>query len=129
MCGADVVNVATKPACVALVIFVDVVLQCSPPAQNMPQSPQFELSIVGLTHALIGGSHSAGEAAGHAPQTPPVHVWPAAQIWPHAPQLFSSVCVFVQVPEQFVGFCGFAVQSTLHVPAEQTSPGWHGPAS
>ena len=78
-CGVAVVNVAVVPASLADAILTELVLQCSPLAQNVPQSPQFELSVVGLTHALIGGSHSVGDPAGHAPHTPPLQVWPAAQ--------------------------------------------------
>lgn len=47
---------------------------------------------------------------------PPLHVWPAAQRAPHAPQLLGSVCKLAQVPLQLVCPDG------QHVPLEQICP-------
>jgi hypothetical protein len=41
---------------------------------------------------------------------------------PHAPQLFTSVCVFAQAPLQFVVPPGHA---TMQLPAEHTWPAGH----
>ena len=54
-------------------------------------------------------------------QTPTAQTLPAAQTWPHLPQLLLSDETLVQVPLQSVSPLW---QESAHVPAEQTWPFW-----
>jgi hypothetical protein len=50
---------------------------------------------------------------------PPTQFMPAGHLAPQAPQLRSSLCRFVQTPEQFIRPCW---QVSWQVPAEHTMP-------
>ena len=126
-CGVDVVNVAVVPEIVAVVTFAELLLQCSPPPQNVAQSPQFELSMRGSMQVFCTSHVDGFAVVEHGAHTPAEHA-PLAHTLPQVPQLFGSVFVFVHVPKHAVGVAGVALQFATHVPAEQTSLPWHGPA-
>jgi hypothetical protein len=63
----------------------------------LPQPPQFELSVLVLTHWPLHSASPVGQL-----QAPVVHVVPPVQVTLHAPQLFESVCSLTHDPPQFV---------------------------
>jgi len=73
-----------------------------------------------LTHALPHSTWPVGQPLLPV-HTPLVHDWPTVQACPHAPQLFGSVAVFVQVPLHDVCPLGQPPPEP-HVPPVQGTP-------
>jgi hypothetical protein len=65
----------------------------------LPHVPQSKGSVFVSTHAPAQFVRPAPHEVAHAPSE---HTWPAAQRMPQPPQLFGSLCVSVQTPEQRV---------------------------
>ena len=63
---------------------------------TIPHPPQFSVSRARSTHRPAQAIWRGGQAT----HTPDVHTFPDAQTVPQVPQLFESVCRFVQVVPQ-----------------------------
>jgi len=68
----------------------------------VPQAPQLPLSVCVLTQTPGIVPHLVLVGAGHAPQTPAVHVAPVAHAVPQPPQFAGSVIVLTHAPPHTV---------------------------
>lgn len=71
--------------------------QTSVPPQRTPQPPQLSGSALGSRHLP---PHAMSPAIGHT-QPPEMHIVPAGQLLPHAPQFRASLETSLQTPPQF----------------------------
>jgi len=71
--------------------------QVAPPEHTCPQAPQLFALMRVFTHVPSHCVRPGRQAPWHVPR---MHTWPAAQAWPHAPQLAVSERMSEQAPGQ-----------------------------
>jgi hypothetical protein len=83
-----------------------------PPAQAVPQLPQFALSLLVSTHAPVQLVRPVAHVVAH---VPPLQTCPAAHAFPQPPQFAGSLAGSLHLPEQSSVPVGHAQPDDPHV--------------